>query len=792
MAKIIEARAVISAEDKTGAVFDKIAKKIEGIAKSAKSSKAVDDLSKALSRAQQQMAAIDRFGAARGGFADARTRFREAQTAVDSAAKAMKLGVGNATALQRAYESAQAAVSRAAAAFERQKVAVLQAKSGLEHLGIPANRAAAAQDKLRLAVDRTNAALERQPGIFRRAMGAAGRGASNALMFAGPGILHGTKEAAKAGAEIQSEKVKMRVAGIPEADINRVATEAPHLTAKYTNVKTADALERFKELRSIVLHPDEAHELLPTAVAANSALNALDKTGEAGSGLKFAFRGAELIGRAQDPEKFRSYMDAVVRARQVMGDTITPEGIFENAKYMRTSGPQLSDRYLTTTALSLAQEMGGSSAGVSTDMFEKTVQGGLQNRHAAAKAFVRYGLANKDDFELTKTGELKGLKAGKHVKDWRNAMADPDQWVWNTLLPAFEKAGITDRDEQIAETRKMFPGTSSDLVAKLITQKQSFQNHAKLYGEAQGLGASDLNKTDPFVALNGLTTSLTNFTGALTSPAMETAASVLSSMASAIGGWAETLSKFSADNPTTAKLIGGGAIAGGLAGGGYATVSLFSGLMNGFGLGTSAVALDGSAAALTAAAAELSAAAGVGAAAKGAATTAATGGLGSAIWTAGAAAAPWVAGSAAVAGGLYAMHKSVEDAGYSGLTSGERLRLQRGGSMRDAYRRAFGYGDNTLAPELSPTMTYGTGVAGDKGPQHVDVSGNVTGDGKMQVEVNAGSSLLDVVRRAEAAIRLSGTINSSGPGSLGHSSPDASAPAPRPSTGTGSGASGSW
>lgn len=58
------------------------------------------------------------------------------------------------------------------------------------------------------------------------------------------------------------------------------------------------------------------------------------------------------------------------------------------------------------------------------------------------------------------------------------------------------------------------------------------------------------------------------------------------------------------------------------------------------------------------------------------------------------------------------MHKSVEDAGYDGLTSGRRMTLQRGGSMRDVYRRAFGFGDNSLAPELSQTMTYGTGVPG--------------------------------------------------------------------------------
>nr|WP_249803361.1 phage tail tape measure protein [Bradyrhizobium sp. 35] len=228
-------------------------------------------------------------------------------------------------------------------------------------------------------------------------------------------------------------------------------------------------------------------------------------------------------------------------------------------------------------------------------------------------------------------------------------------------------------------------------------------------------------------------------------------------------------------------MVGAGAAA--AAGGGlYGGVKFAQTLFGGFGLSTSAVALDGSAAALTAAAAELSAAAGVGAAAKGTAATAATAGAGSAIWAAGAAAAPWVAGAAAIGGGLFAMHKSVEDAGYDGLTSGQRMTLQRRGSMRDLYRREWGYGDNSIAPEISPTMTYGTGVGGDKG-QHVDVSGQVTGDGKLQVDVNAGSSLLDVVRRAEAAIRLSGTINSSGPGSLGHSSPDASAPSPRPSTG---------
>src|SRR5262249_54710293 len=161
--------------------------------------------------------------------------------------------------------------------------------------------------------------------------------------------------------------------------------------------------------------------------------------------------------------------------------------------------------------------------------------------------------------------------------------------------------------------------------------------HAKLYGEAQGLNATDNNQKDPFVALNSLGTSLSNFAGVVTSPAMADAAGAMSWMASIFGSLQNEMSRFNEANPTAAKYMCGGAVGVGAGAGIWSTYSLFSGLLNRFGLGASATALDGSAAALSAAAAELSGAAGVGAA-KGAATTAA----GGSIWAAGAAAAPWV------------------------------------------------------------------------------------------------------------------------------------------------------
>ncbi|WP_338821601.1 hypothetical protein [Bradyrhizobium septentrionale] len=801
MAKIIEAKAVISAEDKTGAIFDKIAKKVENIAKSAKASVQVDRLAKAMDSVQKQMAAIDRYGTARTRYDGALKQMRlvEAEARrVDGVIKSLG-SAADQKAGAAEMKRVSAAVDSATRSLERERSAALAARRALSELGVPISGAIAHQDRLRAAVDRANAALERQPGRVSKAAGAAvrgvGRGAAAVLPFAGPAIVRGTVGAARAGAEIQSEVVKMRAAGIPEDDIQRALGETAGLMPQYTNVKRSDALERFKELRSIVLHPEEAHELLPTAIKANSAVNALDRSGHMAEGLGFAFKGAEVLGRAQDPTKFEHYLDSFIRAQQVMGKTITPEQVYELAKYTKASGSTLSDRFLNTSAMSLAQELGGSTTGVSIDQFVKQITGGFQgNLHSAAKEFVNLGLANKDDFETTKTGEIKGMKPGRHVAGAALAQTDPDRYVYEHLLPALEKAGITDQNAQIAQVRRMFPsGRAADLVSKLITQRQSFENHGKLYEKAQGLDAVGNNQSDPFVALNSLTTSLTNFSGALTSPVMKDAAGIMSTMAASLGSWGESLANFQKEHPEAAKWIGGGALAAGFGGGTLATGSLLYNLTTGFGLPASAVALDTSAAALSTAAAELSAAALGGKVANAAVPAAvATGaGVGSgaraSVWAAGARAIPLpLAVPAAIGAGAWWFTGGDEGRGTWWAPSDPetaKRRRQHGETVRNAYRNRFldddrrwGITGDYAAPELTPTMTYGTGVAGDHGLVTAQLTGSAEVHGEAKLTVEAGSELIRIAEQAKQAIKMAGQLNASGPGSTGKSSPDAAAP----------------
>jgi hypothetical protein len=775
MAKIIEAKAVISAEDKTGAVFDKVAKKLDGLAKSGKTAKAVDQVAKSLASVQKQIEAISSYQKAKTDFLPAQVKLRAAQAEAARVAAVMKtISAPDQRAMASEQRRVAQAVDQATKAYERQKSIVLGARHALTEMGIPIDKMVQHQDRLRQAVERTNAALERQPSRARTAAAAVGRGAGNILPFAGPAILHGAKEAVKGGAEIESERVRMRAAGIPEADIKRAFDESAELGVKYPNVKRADVLERFKELRSILLHPEEAHELLDPTIRAASAIKAVDRSGHMASGLGFAVKGAEVLGLAQDKKRFTAYLDSWIKAQQVMGATITPEQQYEFAKYLKASGAGLSDRFKMTTGVSLSQELGGSTTGVGIDQFIKQVIGGFQgSQHAAAKSFVKLGLADKNDFEQTKTGEIKGFKPGRHVKGYKLAQSDPDRWIYEYYLPALKKAGITSEEDINSQIRRDFPsGRAADIVAKIINQRQSFENHAKLYGKAQGLDAVATNQNDPFVALDSMTTSLGNLAATLTSPAMKDAAGVMSSIATGLGSWGESLHNWQKDHPDLARGAAVGAIGAGVAGGGVLTYSLFNGLMNGFGLKGSAAALDASAALLSEAALALNGGkvAGITNAAAGAAGGAAASGGRSALWRYGAGALPFLGTAGMIAAGVGATIWGMQS--IPRLSENRNPRVGGGRKSAAAWPSISGsIGSDNAVSDWSGWQSSVSPGTGGKLVAQLTGSGEIHGTAKL--EVTASSQLLQVVERAERSIALTGKWNTNGAGSTGRSSPDA-------------------
>lgn len=83
------------------------------------------------------------------------------------------------------------------------------------------------------------------------------------------------------------------------------------------------------------------------------------------------------------------------------------------------------------------------------------------------------------------------------------------------------------------------------------------------------------------------------------------------------------------------------------------------------------------------------------------------------------------------------------------------------------------------APEVTPSMTFGTGVGGaTRGNDLITVQGTVDGTATISLKLDPSKYLVNIIEKAEAVVQMSGALHNkaNGPGSVGRSSPDTAAP----------------
>jgi hypothetical protein len=475
------------------------------------------------------------------------------------------------------------------------------------------------------AYARSLRALPQQPGAVARAGGAIG----GLLPFAGPAILKVVADGLKGASAIQAQDIANRVAAIPPAEAAAASRQAVGLSAKYTNLDVAEVLQLYREVRSVLPNPAEVPDMMDPAARAKAVMTAggLDT-----SGLIFALKAAELVGAAKTPEKLTAFLDAFLKAQQVEGKTITPEGLYDFAQQLKAAAPNLSASFVNTLGPLLAQEMQGGKAGTSVQQFEKQLQGGFQGQlHMAAKEFVALGLAERSDFESTKTGQIMGMKRGHQVVGADLANTDPDKWVYTVLVPALHKAGFKTTEAMIKELPRLFPNTNAaNLVAKFIQQQDQWTAKEERINAGEGLGAYESQSQGAGVAFGALKTQVQDLISVFDSPAMKGIGEGLSTLAADIGVAKVKVGEFADAFPGVARGLADVATAVGLAAAGFLSLKLFTGLTGGFGLKSSAVALDVSAAELSAAAARLGVGGAAGAGVGVAAAEAGAGGMG--LW----------------------------------------------------------------------------------------------------------------------------------------------------------------
>lgn len=804
MAKIIEAKAVISGEERLSPLLDKLSRKLDQVRRNAKTAEAVDKMSAALARANQQMSAMEKFNASKIGFVNARQQFREAEVAVQRAARAMAQANGPSKELAANYQRAQKAVTAAAAAFDRQKQAVLSAKHTLEGLGGSARDIAGQQLRLAAAVDKASAAIDRQHRRAARRQNIAAGVASvlgaaaigyRARSFAGKAIVSAAEfdYAARKQRELTEgdiSKADQASVLIPQA--KRIGQETRFTNLDVIQAQTASmqglptnivGRTRAEVGAGIMEHVKNYAIVMETDLktAAETVRTYLQTTGKDISTKEKALRESQLA------------VNRIVRMAKLGG--MTGEDVPQYLKYGAGANSVVGvdeDAFLAIGALAKRAGLPGEEAGVFMRQVAAKLAApskkGLTAMRAAGIDYNRFvRMPGKLDtgrlesqfqqelgirFTPAVRKKLDSVLSNYVIVSDRNKFTAAVSDATAPLFPRSRGGKIAAADKaKVAKAAGEFHKTSAagvDAQGLLDTLMRSNLTLAQINSildyRQGGRYAVTARQREEYIAareklretdndqtfakkkadeiMGGLGGALENLKGSfenLQQAIGEANEGLLKLSFDTIGKGFDWVSNLSVEARQAATALGAIAT---LGTGAFIMKQLFSG----FGLTSSAAALDGAAVALTAAAGKLGAA-GVPAAAGGAA--AAAGG--------GAAAAASIVKGGALAAGIAALEVINRDS-------------KAGNPLRTKMRSFFGIDD---PGEPAPWMPGGSWNR-DQAPP--DLKGEVKGEAKVTLDLSG----LGISRSWDVRVPLKGTIGTNGPGSLGTSSPDAAAPAGGP------------
>jgi hypothetical protein len=371
--------------------------------------------------------------------------------------------------------------------------------------------------------NRVEASMSRSERAFRAASRAghhiAGTAGAAAATYGAYQVERGARafahRSAVVGADRAHEKVRERAAGMTAAEIKESEDLANDLSARYKSLPATSLMHMTRNIRSVVGHFEEAKEILdPLAKLRVIAEGAHpERAEELEKDFDQLTKGMEIKGVTQNLPKFVHYMDGMARALNVFGDTLRPTDYYEMFKYGRAATTALSDQFMLETAPTLAQELGGSSAGKALSSFYTQFVGGKMSNKAVAQ-LQQYGLLDPSKVIKTKTGNVKGVLPGGILGSeyLQPGKTDPYAWVNKILLPHLAAKGITD-PAQIQEVIAAMASqtTTAQMMAIFATQQKRIEKDWHLVRGAGGLDSASLFlNSDPKTGLKAVQSQFDN------------------------------------------------------------------------------------------------------------------------------------------------------------------------------------------------------------------------------------------------------------------------------------------
>ncbi|HWK33649.1 MAG TPA: phage tail tape measure protein, partial [Hyphomicrobium sp.] len=810
----------------------------------------VEKMAGAVGRVRTQLDAIEKFNATKLGFAGAQQNFRQMQEAVEGTARALRNAEAPTRQMQVAHERAQRAVTAAARAFDLQRNSVLSAKRALEGHGIPINQAVAHQHRLAAAVDKANAALDRQQKRAARRQSAAHAVTQAGGVIGGYAGAHRVKSFAGQAIEGVSKfdigvRSQREFAGISEDDQKKLLIPQAKRIGQDTQFTNLDIVEAqtavMQRLPERVPRAQVAHGITEEVKNYALAMRADMKRSAEAITAFLMNSGKDISNGEKALANARAASNMLIRMGKLGG--MSDDDIQGFTRYGVASGSLagLSDSTIAAFGIGLKRAgFQGDAAGVALrTMSAKLVSPTSKGMDALAAMGIdynKYTTMPEGGFSMSGLKTVVGQTFGKKIPAAmqgriEEVLADPE--AINDRIKF-----VTDMSAVLSE---LFPGGMGAKDAnKLGNSLGRFYKNSVESVDTEGLLKEILSKPRTLAQLNSYFTdkhggkvgavakTFENFMAdkaALEAIPADYGKKIADAIMAGIGGALERL-KGSKENlllstgeawepalKPTFDVLGNsmdqvsnmkpGALMAVSGVGAAATIwgaaALGKGLMSGFGLAGSAVALDGAAAALLRAAGALGAPDVPG----GPPGKDKAKGKGRNAWdflNPLVLYAAYQAGGELVGGAFNLLPQPNYPAGYdpkaeldkspwqragdiwgqifSGPYDSELTKGHRRGTMRDVYRNTFNEERQRLGIPMiggaantpwgkAPFGEVAPWPAKDVPPVKAELSGiaKVTGEAKITIDIPGMPS-------RTVNVPLNGTVNANGPGSLGVSSPD--------------------
>jgi hypothetical protein len=462
-------------------------------------SRALADTKKQLSELQKQQKTVDAVKAIRTEMGQTATKLKAAQEKFAGLQAQIKATENPTVRMQNAMRRASASVVALTQQQEKQRNRLGELNVRMQQAGRGTQTLTAYEKSLQSSIAKTNEAIAEQGRRLQTVHGRraalapardryqAARGAASEMAVGGYAsravggrVLGGVGALLDESKHSKLEEVRIQALGAGDHDTKKAIDFARK--HKSYGVSTTESLTLMRDAMTILNDEHHAEMILPTLSKmkfANDSLFGAEQGGDNEQKFINMLKAIEQRGGTNDAATFNREANMVQKVITATGGRVGGDQWQEFIKTGGTAAKMLRSDAFYFQMEPLIQEMGGDTVGSALmSGYQNLIEGRTTVR--ATRKLMSLGLLNKKKVEFDKIGRVKAFADGA-LLNTDQFKSSPFEWMEQTLLPLFEKKGITKERDVLSAISSIFTNRrASNLFATMFLQRKAIHKSVAL------------------------------------------------------------------------------------------------------------------------------------------------------------------------------------------------------------------------------------------------------------------------------------------------------------------------